>query len=95
MLPDNSGRLDYARPSRAIGTADGSGVIAMFSLPADDIERLNLRIEQLKAALKLTEFGFNHARCPVCAGWNCGPYGETDHAHTPDCPIALALAYVD
>lgn len=47
--------------------------------------------KQLRAALKLTEFGFNHARCPVCAGWNAGPYGETDKVHTKDCPVAIAL----
>lgn len=50
------------------------------------------RIEALEGALKLTQFGFNLHRCPVCAGWNVGPNGETDNAHTKDCPVALALA---
>jgi hypothetical protein len=48
--------------------------------------------DALAAALRMTEFGFNHSRCPVCAGFNVGPNGETDRVHTKTCPVALALA---
>jgi hypothetical protein len=47
--------------------------------------------ERLRAALRLTEFG-SHDKCVVCAGWDCGPHGETPRAHTKDCPVAAALA---
>jgi hypothetical protein len=33
-----------------------------------------------------------HGKCPVCAGFMVGPYGETRHAHTPECPVGTALA---
>lgn len=49
------------------------------------------KIEHLRSVLKSTQFGFNHVRCPVCAGWNMSSQGETDNIHTPDCPVALAL----
>ncbi len=48
-------------------------------------------IEEMRSVLKLTQWGFNHKRCPVCAGFNCGPNGETDLAHTKDCPVGRAL----
>ena len=47
--------------------------------------------QQLREALLATQWGFNHVRCPVCAGWNMSPHGETDHKHTSDCIVALAL----
>lgn len=51
--------------------------------------------DELAEALRLTEFGFMHSRCPVCAGFNVGPAGETDHAHTKTCPVAKVLARYD
>ena len=46
---------------------------------------------KLRAALVLTQWGFNHRRCPVCAGWNCSPNGETDFAHRKDCQVGSVL----
>lgn len=48
-------------------------------------------VSDLVEALEATQFGFNHRRCPVCAGWNVGPNGETDMAHTKDCIVGNAL----
>ena len=49
------------------------------------------KLESARKALELTQFGFNHRRCPVCAGFNVGPNGETDLVHTKKCPVGLAL----
>lgn len=48
-------------------------------------------IALLRKALLATQWGFNHSRCPVCAGWMMGPYGETDFKHTDDCIVRKAL----
>ena len=56
---------------------------------AGEIERLFTSHEKLLVALKLTEFGFNHARCPVCAGWDGTT--ERDKVHSKTCPVADAL----
>lgn len=48
-------------------------------------------VAELVKALEATQFGFNHRRCPVCAGWNVGPNGETDMVHTKDCIVGTAL----
>lgn len=63
----------------------------MENLVKDELNNALRCVQRLSDALKLTEFGFNHSRCPVCAGWGVGPYGETDRAHTADCPVAKAL----
>lgn len=47
--------------------------------------------DDLLAAVLATQFGFNHRRCPVCAGFNVGPNGETDKVHTKDCIVGLAI----
>jgi hypothetical protein len=47
--------------------------------------------KDLYEALKAAEWGFNLSRCVVCAGWMCGPHGETDHIHTKDCIVGKAL----
>jgi hypothetical protein len=47
--------------------------------------------DDLYEALKATQFGFSLNRCPVCAGWMVGPYGETDRVHTKKCIVAKAL----
>jgi aryl-phospho-beta-D-glucosidase BglC (GH1 family) len=52
-------------------------------------------IIELLEALKVTQWGFNHSRCPVCVGWNVGPYGETDYAHTRTCPVGLVIKKVE
>lgn len=52
-------------------------------------------IKELLAALKMNEWGFNHARCVVCAGWNMSPQGETDKRHTKTCPVALAIQHAE
>lgn len=48
-------------------------------------------LEQAKALLQMLEFTFNFRRCSICAGWMVGPYGETDYAHTKDCPLGNFL----
>ncbi len=45
----------------------------------------------LREALEKIQFGWN-GRCPACAGWDMGPYGETDGVHTKECYVAAALA---
>lgn len=47
--------------------------------------------DDLLAAVLATQFGFNHSRCPVCAGFNVGPNGETDKVHTKTCIVGLAI----
>ena len=59
---------------------------------ARELETLKAHAEALAVALEAAQFGFNHNRCSICAGWNMGPNGETDHAHTRDCPVGIALA---
>ncbi len=40
------------------------------------------------------QWAFNFRRCPVCAGWNCGPNGETDFHHTDSCTVPKAFAVI-
>src|SRR5690242_11640883 len=40
-------------------------------------------VQHLRAILRLTEFGFNFARCPVCAGFD--GKGENDGVHNKTC----------
>ncbi len=56
------------------------------------IPALIAEVEKLKQALKATQWGFNHRRCSVCAGWNMSENGETDFKHTNDCIVGQALA---
>lgn len=60
--------------------------------PDDLMREAADKIEALHAALEMTQFGHNHARCPVCAGWNMSPAGETDKVHTKNCPVGRALS---
>lgn len=46
------------------------------------------------AVMDSLEWGFMFRRCPICAGWHCGPNGETDFAHTKSCPFPTARAAV-
>jgi hypothetical protein len=46
------------------------------------------------AVLDSLQFGFNYRRCPLCAGWNVGPNGETDKVHTATCPVPQARAAI-
>ena len=41
--------------------------------------------------LEIVQFAGVHNRCPICAGWMVGPYGETDKAHTKDCELKAIL----
>jgi len=82
----NERRADVASiPTKVEGAADYANLIitAVNTYPA---------VEGLVKALEATQFGFNHRRCPVCAGWNVGPNGETDMAHTKDCIVGSALS---
>lgn len=45
---------------------------------------------QMEEALTAIQWGTDD-RCPACAGWDCSPNGETNHAHTKDCPVRVAL----
>jgi hypothetical protein len=56
------------------------------------VAELEALVGKLADALKLVEWGFEFRRCSLCAGWNCGPNGETDRAHTKDCKVAAALS---
>lgn len=71
----------------------GAG-IHVCSLPKTAVANAHLiaAAPDLLAALKMTQFGFNHRRCVACAGWGMSPNGETDMVHTKTCPVALALA---
>ena len=48
----------------------------------------------LPKVLRALEYGFRN-RCPVCAGFGVGPNGETDRAHTADCPVPGAIRTVE
>jgi hypothetical protein len=52
----------------------------------------NIKAEkaEMLAALKLAEFGFNHNRCSVCAGWD--GKSERDRVHSKDCPVSAVIA---
>ena len=76
---------------REIGSTDAtdkrdSELTVAYLLP------FTVALLEAREALRANEWGFNHRRCVVCAGWNVGPNGETDHAHTKDCKVATALA---
>lgn len=60
--------------------------IGMATPKIEDLETQN---DMLREALKATQWGFNHARCPVCAGFD----GETerDYTHNETCIVWLAL----
>lgn len=47
------------------------------------------------AVLRSLEWGFQNRRCLVCAGFNVGANGETDHAHTRECPVPQAIRTVE
>jgi len=49
-------------------------------------------IPELLTALKAAQFGFAFQKCPVCAGWDVGPNGETPLKHRKDCILARAIA---
>lgn len=66
-------------------------LIAALRNNAEELIASAERVARLEAALRMTEFGFNHRRCPVCAGFNVGPNGETDKVHTKTCPVGQAL----
>lgn len=82
--------------------ADAATSALQDRLIAADAELATLRAERDKAvgerdaavaALKLTQWGFNHRRCPVCAGFDPKGNGETDYRHTATCPVDAALAH--
>lgn len=52
-------------------------------------------LRKAKTTIAALEFGFNHRRCPVCAGFNVGPNGETDKVHRTDCTVAATLRAID
>jgi hypothetical protein len=59
----------------------------------DVIAALRIRVEELKAVLRLVEFGnaVTQHKCVACAGWDVGPNGETPRVHTKECPVRRAL----
>lgn len=46
------------------------------------------------AVLDGLEWGFNHRRCPLCAGFDPKGNGETDRRHTDGCPFPKASAAI-
>ncbi len=64
------------------------------------IDTLNGEVTRLKeinkglvGVVRALQFGFNHVRCPLCAGYDVGPYGETDKVHTEECSVARILSH--
>jgi len=47
---------------------------------------------ELVRALEAIEFRGHQGKCPLCAGWNMSPSGETPGKHTKDCLVGTALA---
>lgn len=85
---------DFAAHRDANSDDEGRHSIAVLYGPdAEANAPLVAAAPDLLAAIKAVEFGaLGGRRCAACAGWNVGPNGETDHAHTKDCPVALAIA---
>ncbi len=54
----------------------------------DAIDLMN-KVQALREALEATQWGFNHVRCPVCAGWD--GESETDKFHSRNCIVKAAL----
>lgn len=50
--------------------------------------------DALVRALEAIEWRGHQGKCPLCAGWDMSPSGETPGKHTKDCLIGLALAAV-
>lgn len=57
----------------------------------ETIKLQNEKLQRAWAAVKLTQFGFDHRRCNVCGGWGMSPHGETDRVHTKTCPVGLVI----
>ena len=85
-------------PKQAPVTADDVATFASvlreatYFVEAEALESILTERDAALKALTLTQWGFNHRRCPVCAGFNVGPNGETDYRHTLSCPVAVVLA---
>jgi hypothetical protein len=62
--------------------------MTLFTI-SEQVKALEESHERLLNALSQAQFGFNHSRCPVCAGWRAD--SEHDYEHTSNCSIALAL----
>lgn len=58
---------------------------------SDYFRELNDDNDRLRAALKAVEWRGHQGKCPLCAGWNMSPQGETPGKHTKDCLVAIAL----
>jgi len=50
--------------------------------------------ETMVEALKAIEFRGHQGKCPLCAGWDMSPSGETPGKHTKDCLVGKALDLV-
>lgn len=49
------------------------------------------RLSAMQEALQAVEWRGHQGKCPLCAGWDMSPQGETPGKHTKDCLIRLAL----
>jgi hypothetical protein len=76
-------RLRWLIKKDKLDTLDG--VIKLVGAASKLLDQL----DSLTAALQATEFGFNHTRCPYCAGWD--GTGENDYIHAKECIVKAAL----
>lgn len=50
--------------------------------------------DALVEALRAIEWRGHQGKCPLCAGWDMLPNGETPGRHTKDCLVGKALSAV-
>lgn len=81
--PPPNDRLEYRR---SLGLPEG-----LPAFPPHAAAEPRGLANQLAYALKAAQFDCR-GKCPVCAGFNVGPNGETARVHNKTCVVGKALA---
>lgn len=92
--PDE-GSGDFYADSIHVTQTGGIGINCggmVYVKPLREWHRIAASHDALVTALEAVEFRGHQGKCPMCAGWNMSPNGETPGKHTKDCLIREALA---
>jgi hypothetical protein len=54
------------------------------------VAKLEVLVSELLSALEACQFDCRQ-KCPVCAGWDVGPNGETIKVHASNCIVGHAI----